>query len=87
MSNHWSNTSYNFKILFIPAGPFLISIPLLVLSQFSRWFLVLCAAIWLYYLVFVWFFKISPRHSWYLVRSAIVGKKRSPKNENSPLQY
>lgn len=84
---HWSNTSYNFKILFLPAGPTVCSFPLLILMQFSRIFFFIFIAIWLYYIVFVWFFKLSPRHSWHLVRSSLVGKKRNPRNENSPLQY
>lgn len=84
---HWSNTSYNFKIFALPAGPFLSSLILIVLAQFSIFFFYVFLAIWAYYIIFVFWFKLSPRHSWYLVRSALVGKKRSPRNENSPLQY
>lgn len=87
VERHWSNTSYQFKIFFLPAGPVVSSIPLIVLMQFSKLFLFIFIAIWAYYLIFVWLFKLSPRHSWYLVRSALVGRKRNPRNENSPLQY
>lgn len=87
IQNHWSNTSYDFKILGLPAGPVVCSFPLLILMQFSKFFLFIFLAIWAYYIIFVWIFKLSPRHSWYLVRTSIVGKKRNPRNENSPLQY
>lgn len=85
--DHWSNTSKPFKIFILPATPVLLSIPLVVLMQFSSIFFLMFLTIWIYYIIFVWIFKISPRHSWYLIRSALVGKKRTPKNENNPLQY
>lgn len=88
MSNsHWSQTSYDFKILGLPAGPVVLTPVFLLLGQISTISLFLLVFMWIFYIVFVFFFKIKPRFAFALLRTWLIGKNRKPRNENNPLQY
>lgn len=89
MNNHWSFSSYDFKILFLPAGPVVVSLPLLLiaLSKPAFWNIAMLVAIWLFYIIFVFWKKIKPRYAWYMLRNLLVGRYRKPKNTNNPFEF
>ncbi|MFB6350052.1 hypothetical protein ACFBZI_11525 [Moraxella sp. ZJ142] len=86
--DHWSHSSREFKIFGIPAGPVILTFPMafLISKGVSIMWLFLIA-MWMFYIIFVGFFRLHPRHSWFLIRTWLTGKNKGAKNENSPLQY
>ncbi|OOR88641.1 hypothetical protein B0181_07955 [Moraxella caviae] len=85
---HWSQSSREFTIFGLPAGPCILSIVfILIATRGFPLFWYIMFGMWAYYIVFVFILKIRPRYSIHLMRTWLVGKDRNAKNENSYLQY
>lgn len=84
-NSHWSQFSYKPKFFFISAIPFVLTLPLIMLSQISKWFLLILVVIWVYTIIFEVFFKMPLEYTTALFRVWITGRSKRAENLSNKL--
>ncbi|MGP9668695.1 hypothetical protein [Psychrobacter sp. AOP31-A1-22] len=80
-NSHWSQASYNAKFFFMSAVPLILTIPLIVLAQFTSLAYWVLGGIWIYVIVFEMILKMPLQYTLPLLRTKIFGKNKLPRND------
>lgn len=80
-NSHWSQASYKPKFIFISAVPLLLTIPLIILGQFTSLAYWLLGFVWVYVIIFEMILKMPLQYTVPLLRTKIFGKNKLPRND------
>lgn len=78
---HWSQASYKPKFFFMSAIPLMLTIPLIVIAQFTALAYWVLGGVWLFVIVFELILKMPLQYTIPLLRTKIFGKHKLPRND------
>ena len=85
-NSHWSQFSHNPKFFFMSAIPFAVTLPLIILGQFTSFAWIILASVWLYVIIFELILKMPLQYTGALFRTWWTGKNKEPRNNKDPFE-